>query len=379
MGAFFTNIQLRTLNLDKTGLTEKVIECITKVQSEAGFVAVANENEADKTVVILPSDDSTWLSVYDEEMEDQGSGKPDKLASQLSKQFKTAALGIIVNDSDSVYVGLTINGTLQDTISNFREEIDFGKNKPAVWETILINNYVFDDIRKAWLNTSIFVEDFLTGIAKLSGLDPSKLLTGYEYLNEEGPNEGIRLHFAHKEKKKHAEHGLTKFGLVYGGGLVEVKSGEKQDIEWLLTNYGASSTGLDIVIAGECIEQGLLIPEAVIVSYFKQQSDPQNEWTVLFTETVATTGEKVFYARLEEMIIPEGFKPTYPMTPKEAKRYAQISYDCGIKCKISFVGAKEGNGEVTVFFSPLVNRQEGTYCAGLSKESLEDWMKRNAL
>lgn len=67
------------------------------------------------------------------------------------------------------------------------------------------------------------------------------------------------------------------------------------------------------------------------------------------------------------------------MSPKEGKRYGKISYDCAIKFNISFIGGKDGGGDLTVFFSPLVNPQEGSYCASITKGTLEDWMNKNAL
>jgi hypothetical protein len=379
MGAFFTNVQLRTSGLDKSNLTDDAINYINQLNNEAGFVKVDNKDEADKTVILSPSDDLAWISIYDEETEDQSFGKLNKLASGLSKRFKTTALSILVNDSDSIYVGINVNGTLKDTISNLSKKIDFTKNKPAAWSEILVTDYSFDDVKSAWQNKSVFVEDFLTEFAKFIDLDTSKLLTGYEYLNEERPNEGIKLNFAQKNKKKADELGLTKFSMIAGAGLVDVKAGEKQVTEWIMTNQGTFSNGLEIVITGECIEQDLLIPEILKASYIKYKSDNQTEFAAPFIETVATTGEKLFYARIEEIYIPKGFQPTYPMTPKEAKRYGKIWYDPAIKFNISFIGGKDGIGDFEIFFSPLVNRQEGSYCASLMKGRQEDWMKKNAL
>lgn len=379
MGAFFTNIQLKTSSLDKTEITDKVIEYITKFNTEAGFIKVDSEEEANKTVIVSQSDNSKWLSIYDEEMEDQGSRKLNKLSSELSKEFKTTALSVLVNDSDSIYLGINTNGTLKDSLSNLSKEIDFNKNKPSVWTEILVDNFSFDDIQTAWQSKTIFVEDFLTQFAKFTGLDNSKLLTGYNYINEENRSEGIKLNFAQKDKKKTAELGLTKFSMLAGAGLVDVKEGEKQNIEWILTNYGTFSKGVDVVIAGECIEKGLLIPEIVQTNYVKPQLDKQNEYKATFVETVATTGEKIFYAKIEDIYIPKGFQPSYPMSAKEGKRYGEISYDCAIKFNISFIGGNDGGGEVAIFFSPIENRQDGSYYCNLTKGTLEEWMKKNAL
>jgi len=367
MGAFFTNIQLNTLGIDKTKLLDLVIEYVTLFNLEDGYVVVENSDEADKTVIISEPANSNWLSIYDEEFEDQGSKKFYKFSSDLSKHFNTSALSILVHDSDYMYVGLNINGKLKDTISNLSKEIDFNKSKPNVWSNILLENYTFEDIKNAWRNKSVFVEEFLREFAKFINIDTSKLLTGYEYLSEENPNEGIKLNFAKKDKKKAAEIGLTKFSLISGYPFVNEKSGEEQELEWTLNNHGSDSKGIDIVIAGKCIEDGLLIPKIAKASYFKYKSEQQNEFIVPFMETVSTTGEKLFYARMEEMYIPKGFQPTYPMSAKEAKQYGKIWYDSAIRFNIGFIVIKDGIGEFNMWFSPLANRPDGSYYTQLKK------------
>lgn len=157
MGAFFTNIQLKTSELDKTDITNRVVDYIIKLNSEAGFIKVDDEDEADKSVIISPAEDFSWISIYDEDTEDQSSRKLNKIASSLSKEFKTHALSILVNDSDTVYVGLIKNGTLKDSFNNRSKKIDFSKNKPFVWSDILANNYTFENVKTAWNSKSVFV------------------------------------------------------------------------------------------------------------------------------------------------------------------------------------------------------------------------------
>ncbi|MBX9785663.1 MAG: hypothetical protein K2X48_20455 [Chitinophagaceae bacterium] len=374
MGAFFTNIQLSTSGIDKSDITEKVINFIIKLNTQAGFIKVEDENEADKSVIISPAHGLAWISIYDEDTEDLNIKKLNKIAAYLSKEFKTSALSILVNDSDTVYVGLINNGTLKDKLSNRSKNIDFNKSKASVWSNILASNYSFDDIKIAWQNKSVFVEDFLNRFAKLINLDSSKLLTGYEYLNKEKLTKEIKLNFAKKDKKA-TELGLTKFRMLASVGIVDVKSGEKETYEWIVTNQGDASTGLDIVIAGECITNDLLIPELVKVGVFRNE----NTYSSQFIETVSTKGEKIFYAKFDDFIIPNGYKTNYPMTTKESKRYGMIQYERGVYFNITFIGGKEGTGEFTVYFSPLVNRQKGGDNSTSIKGTIEDWRNKNAL
>jgi hypothetical protein len=205
------------------------------------------------------------------------------------------------------------------------------------------------------------VEDFLAQFAKLINLETSKLLTGYGYLDEQKANSEIRIHFAQKDKKKPAELGLTKFSMMAQSGLDYVKRGEQLVREWIVTNEGDSSNGLDIIIAGECIDNNLLIPDLAKVKFLRPQADMQNEFSASFIETTSTTGEKIFYARIEGITIPKGYQPTFPLTPKESKQYYQNRYACAVKINIILIGSKEGAGEYTIFFCPLANRQEGSF------------------
>jgi hypothetical protein len=378
MGAFFSNIQLRTSEIDKTNITNRVVDYIIKLNSEAGFIKVDDEDEADKSVIISPAEDFSWISIYDENTEDQNSRKLNKIASSLSKEFKTNALSILVNDSDTVYVRLVKNGTLKDSFSNRSKKIDFSKNKPLIWSDILANTYTFEHVKSAWNSKSVFVEDFLSRFAKLINLDSSKLLTGYEYLNEENLTGKTKLHFSEINKKKPAELGLTKFFVVAGSGLVDAKSGEKQSREWIITNEGDTSKGLEIIVTGYCIENGLVIPEFAKLNLLFPQADNQNEFFISFIETTSTTGEKLFYARVEDILIPKGYKPTFPMTPKESKRYGRIRYEYSIRFSICFIVGSDDVGEFTVFFCPLVNREEGFYSSVVFKGQLDDYLKKIA-
>lgn len=379
MGTFFTNIQLKISSIDKTEAADSVIGYITTLNEAEGFVKVDNEEDADKTIVVSFGDNSDWMSIYDEEMEEQSPANLNKLPSALSKQFNTIALSVLVHDTDSLYIGLNKNGILKDSISNIAGEIDFKKNKPQVWGDILLGNYSFEDIKKAWLPQMIFVEDFLEEFAQFIGVDIPRLLTGYRYVSEEEPSEGIRLSFAQRNKKKALESGLTEFKMLAGTDLIDVMDGETQNLEWILTNQGVSSQGVDVVIAGECIDKGLLIPKTVQIAYIKTQPDQQGEFVANFEETLATSGEKIFYARNEDVYIPKGFKVIHPLTPKERERYGKAAYENALKFTINFAGGKEGTGDFVVFFSPLINRENGSFCASLMKGTLEDWLSKKGL
>ena len=71
MGAFFTNIQINTDSLNKESLVEEIIFCLQQYNSTLDFEQVENQEEADKSVLVVAKPDLNWVSVYDEDTESQ--------------------------------------------------------------------------------------------------------------------------------------------------------------------------------------------------------------------------------------------------------------------------------------------------------------------
>ncbi len=359
MGAFFTNIQLKSLTSDRTIDINEVVELLVKQNIENGYIKVENEDKSDKSIIVQKSDDSSWISIYDQELEDQDLGKLNKVSTSLSKQLNTTTLSVLVHDSHLMFVGLNVKGSLKDSLSNLSSEIDFTKNKPTAWTGLLNAKNTFEDIKVAWATRNHFVEDFLFEFATLIQIGAPQLLTSYEYLTEEGSNEGIKLNFAKKDKNPQ-KLGLTKLDYMGGGSRVQMKLGAKCTQEFLLTNHGTSSAGLDIIVSGASIENEILVPLNVKIEYLKVKDSRPNEFTSTFIETIASSGEKTYYARFDDFQIPNGL--LRPKNNKEFEQYTKTAHQSTIKCSIEFIGNKLGDDNLLIFFSPLVNREEGSSC-----------------
>jgi len=119
----------------------------------------------------------------------------------------------------------------------------------------------------------------------------------------------------------------------------------------------------------------LLKPEIIQANYFRKQLEKQNEYKATFVKTVSTKGEKIYYAIIADIYIPKGYKPNFPLSPKEKKRFWKISYDCAIQYNISFIGGNEESGELEIFFAPLEYLQEDSYYSRLKKGTREEWLK----
>lgn len=361
MGAFYTNIQLKKTCEGKTVDIDSIINFITQIHSEEGYFRVDKEEDADKSIIIQQTNNSNWISIYDEELEIQNTKKLNKIASNLSKQFETTALSLLVHDSDLMYLGLSKNGKLKDSLSNLSKEIDFKKNKPSEWLNILSDKKTFEDIKLGWSKKNLFVEEFLFEFSNLAGIEYSKLTIGYDYLCEVESIEGIRLNFA-KKGKIIKPLGETKIALMGTEIMNQVRIGEKFICNIFLTNYGDVSKGLDIIIAGEAIENGIIIPNKAIVNYFPILDETQGEFNENFTETISTTGQKIYYIRLENFNFKKGYEPNYPMSNKEYKQYNKKRIESAFKCHIEFMVVKGGNEQILFYFSPLANRKLGSCC-----------------
>jgi hypothetical protein len=366
MGSFFTNIQVKTTG-DVSRFTNKIAESIIAIHADREMVQVDSEENADKTIVVLPGND--WVAVYDEEFEDQDLQKLERLSLALSHQLKTASISVLVHDSDWINLGLSMNGLLEETISNIDGDIDFTKNKPAAWKNVFAGNYDLNNIIQAWQKKQVIVDSFLNEFAGFIGADSSTLSTCFRYLMQEGfPGDSIQLHFVHKDRKEDAPVGPTKLILFAHPGSISAQAGEAASTIWMTMNQGAASLGLDIMMVGSSVEQGSLVPVQVLVNIINEEDGSEDEMLVPFIETVATSGEKMYYVRLEDLPIAEGFDPSLPISPKQALKFSGDSLHRIIKFEIQFEGRMAGNAELVVFFAPLANRQEGSCFAELKVE-----------
>lgn len=360
MGAFFTNIQVKAIDNDLT-LTEKhLIEQIKAIHTQNGYELVDNEDKADKTTIIVSIDNSPWVSIYDEETESQKIEMLDKLAEELSKELETIVLSLLVNDSDYIYIGLSKNGKHLDYISNLDDFTNLTKKKPKVWNEIIPGN-TFEDIQTAWDNKTVFVESFLAAFGELANIDQRHISMGYNYWLQENPNAGIKLHFAKKKQElQKQELEQVKLNMLAREGELNFSNNNSNRIKWTIRNSGEASTGLEIMITGNCIENQSIKPISVIVKPLEQNGDSK-EYKIGFIETATTSGEKLFYLRIEDLPIPKGIQPIKSSNLTKMQNYYKALYDSAINIEIVFSGLKECEDELKLFICPLENKQNGCY------------------
>lgn len=359
MGAFFNNIQVKTANEDADALRERIIKTITLLHIQNNYELVENEDTADKSVIITFSNETPWIAVYDEETI-MNIDMLNNLGIELSKEQGTIALTILVSDSDYVNFGYNENGKLIDSVSNLNDLVNLETSKPEIW-TKLTNKESFRDIESIWDNKTVFVESFVEEFGKLLNISLDRILAGYYDVCEQNLLSGTVLHFA---KKRNKEEDLTPepvcLSMLAREGYTEFKINETKKIKWMITNFGESSVGVDILFTGDSIEDLCIKPLTAKIGHHKQD-EKQKEYFCDFIETTATTGEKLFYIRIEDLYIPQGKRPVPAIKIKKWQDDAAVLYDAAINLEIEFLALRACKTDLKLFVIPLVNRQEGSY------------------
>ncbi|GAB2679522.1 hypothetical protein GCM10027036_37000 [Flavihumibacter cheonanensis] len=359
MGAFFTNIQIKIDLLKKENLIEEIVFCLKQYNSELDYEPIDNQDEADKSVLIVSKPDSNWVSIYDEDTELQHLTDLKQLAKFLSSSIKTSTLSILVHDSDSISMCLFTNGKEVDSISNIRKKVNFNKNKPEAWSDVLHPPHIFEDIQKAWHNNPIFAEEFLQAFAQLARINSAYLISGFEDIQEFHKNDGIALHFRQKNKPIKPVLPLTTFQFFQTHSILTLKKGESSKLDFSFWNRGDSSKGIEIILAGECIDKNLLVPKKTEILYIERPDNRRNNFQAAFTKSKNWKGEYFYSATIEEIIIPKGHNPQFPMKPKESKWHSKNFVYFTLFLSIVFESNSDEPGRVDLFICPLENKDLG--------------------
>ena len=107
MGSFYTNVALRTDDID----------------------TVSSVLEEMRRTAYVGTDGKTVL-VFDEKCDEQDIDEIQRLAEQLSKRMDCVALAVVNHDDDVFWYALVTNGTVTDTYDSFPGYFDSGSEEP---------------------------------------------------------------------------------------------------------------------------------------------------------------------------------------------------------------------------------------------------------
>ena len=338
MGLTAENVQVRTAQAFSGAAQRRVAEAARDFVLRAGFEETGNESEADRTLVIGPQRDG-WVSVYDTEI-----GVAEKLAQAVSKATKAAAVGLMVYDSDDVFIWLIDNGKTKD-----RFERSEGRRKrkgdPAKWNGLA--NVA--ELEAAFGAEPLFAEDQIEKLATALAIPPDACLTNFEEVDSD---DALRIFF----KAKGTDAPKTSVGLPSlkspGHGYEPFRFGLGETLPAALTmyvhNYGGPMNGIAIQLGGSAIQEGIV--EITNAEMFAVNTDQRQSFTL-------EPGQRsLFWPDLQLSAgVPEPTNVLALVRHLKKQRTAANTVTLALRGVARNVGA----GDVKVKFVPLQNPDQG--------------------
>lgn len=250
----------------------RVAEAIRAAATEAGFVDAPADEPADRSVVVVGDDSSGWVSVYDEATENQDETLLTSLGRTLSSALAVPCVGVLVHDSDVLYMSLYEKGRRRDAYINNpdffgrvpEKERRAVQGHPKRWRHVLRPDQDAGALDAAWRRKAAFAEDILPEVAALLGCPAERVQIGYHYLGElpEG-GERIVLRFCRASRPAWEAQGppvlLNEFPRRDNRFAVR----DELSVLERCRNVGGASRGLRVAVWGDAIDQGLVVVETL--------------------------------------------------------------------------------------------------------------------
>ncbi|MBR5513908.1 MAG: hypothetical protein IKV85_07995 [Ruminococcus sp.] len=204
MGRFFTSTQInnpKQLNCD--GFKAYFCEKMKKEGYE-----VCEADCAELSYVFAFADNCKWVTISSESYE-QGNRTAQADTARIAKMLKTTCINTTVIDSDCAMLDLYDDkGKKADTLVMGRADDYLGDDIPApaqaVWEQFVSSDSTWEQFMSVVQGDYVFVEDGLSELAPVIGMDSDNILFEYEDANENNKNFcylSFRKASSKKEKK----------------------------------------------------------------------------------------------------------------------------------------------------------------------------------
>jgi hypothetical protein len=255
------------------------------------FEEMESEEAADRTLYIRRSGE--WFTIHDTSF-----GSAEQLAAALSKEADAPAVAITVSDSDEMNIRVWARGRVTSKISARAGERAKGSIQGLVdLAGPAVSRAAFEEA----LNVrTAFVEDKLTRLAPLLGLNSEWMLSCVEDVEEQEETEAIRLWFRSTLPVPEATGGAPDLQISSWMGEQEFAVGEAaRNLGGSILNRGGDLRGLTVRVDGNALENGLIRIDSVTVTHFPpgggKNAQPIRE--------VSTFGPEM-EARFDEVRIP---------------------------------------------------------------------------
>lgn len=219
MGRFFTSTQIyNTKQLDRDGF--KADFC--KKMKKEGY-EVCEADCAELSYVLAFADNCKWVTLSSEAYE-QGNRTAQADTARIAKMLGTYCVNTIVIDSDCAMLDLCDDkGKKADTLVMGRADDYLGDDIPApvqaVWEQFVSPDSTWEQFISVVQGDYVFVEDGLSELAPVIGMDGGNIL--FEYEDADESNEKLcYLSFKKTASKKEKKPTLNSlFQQIWGAEL----------------------------------------------------------------------------------------------------------------------------------------------------------------
>ena len=203
MGSFFTSTQiLNASNLSKEEITKKFHDIMKKDD-----YVMCEADEGELSYAFSFADNSKWVTMSSESY-NEGDKKASKDMSTIARIFKTLCLKTVVIDSDCAIIDLfDSKGNKADTLVMGRADEYMGDDiqapEKAMWESLMVENATWEKFTSVQQGDYTFVEEGLSLLAPLIGVDSNNILMDYDDLcsaSEKNQN-AFYLYFKKANKK----------------------------------------------------------------------------------------------------------------------------------------------------------------------------------
>ncbi|MDI4649189.1 hypothetical protein [Cohnella hashimotonis] len=380
MGTFLASIQV----LAGAGGVDRLLEGLAGVVREKILEADYEETDdpasADRSVLLQVSSDS-WISIYDQRLDEQDIGELDALGKAISARLGVPAVGAVLHDSDLLVMRLYLNGKLADTIVNdldlFNEMLAGSRPRkrngvPSKWTAVCEPGARTDDLKGVWEQKTVFADDALALAADLLAIPREAALRGYGQepaspsgLSADGQQFGLHFRSAFRFSDYFEPSDAPLLAFTSWASYASGDAGVPSTVQCGLTNQGQAFSGLDVLLWGPAFEERLIEPGQgmlIRVSSDYKTRDNRSCEPHPFTFNVQEPGSDCLLQKqgyryeFPESSFPEGFTQIqYPETAARMgifTKWMERFYHPHHFFQLAFTGTGTGDSEFYAAFVP---------------------------
>ncbi|HEY6909570.1 MAG TPA: hypothetical protein VI356_09385 [Myxococcales bacterium] len=286
---------------------EAVGQAVERIEAER-YVRAAPEEKPDRTTLIFPG--RRWSSVFDELLDGGGPDAVERIAAELSRELRTWALGIRVDD-DELRLRLFRDGALVDGLG------DHPAPRAQRWKELLAKGCKSSQLAAAFSRKRRFAEGWLEELATLLDLDPRLAALGRSTLAEAAvdPADAVRVPLrrltqAAPEPRLTSKPSAFELNWPFDG---ERWPGEQIMLQPFFTSKVPLSRGLRLEVSGSALDSGLI---EIADRGSASAQDPGAQTTgaphPFRLEAASPSGPRVLAAELSASLLPPAGPPKDP-------------------------------------------------------------------